>query len=55
MIRDVNFVLATHGWQKITDKEQEDTDGKDILEPLERLSKRFEISLEAAGADLSQL
>lgn len=59
MIRDVNFVLATHGWQKIMDEEEtsqlEGTDGKDVLEPLGRLGKRFEIPLEAAGADLSQL
>ena len=59
MIRDVIFVLATHGWQKIIDEEEksetEGTDGKDVLKPLERLAKWFRTPLEAAGADLSQL
>ena len=59
MIRDVIFVLATHGWQKIIDEEEksetEGTDGKDVLEPLERLAKWFRTPLEAAGANLSQL
>lgn len=59
IIRDVIFVLATHGWQKIFDEEEtsqsEGTGDTDVLEPLERLGKRFEAPLVAAGADLSQL
>ena len=59
MIRDVIFVLATYGWQKIIDEDEtpqpEGTEGKDVFEPLERLGKMFEIPLTAAGADLSQL
>ena len=55
----VIFVLATHGWQKIIDEEEksetEGTDGKDVLEPLDRLAKWFRTPLEAAGANLSQL
>ena len=51
--------MATHGWQEIFDEEEtsqtEGTGDTDVLEPLERLDKRFETPLVAAGVDLSQL
>lgn len=51
--------MATHGWQKIFDKEatsqSEGTADTNVLEPLERLGKRFATPLVAAGADVSQL
>ena len=53
IIRDVIFVLATHGWQMIFNEEEtsqsEVTSDMDVFEPLERLGKRFETSLVAAG------
>ena len=50
-IRDVICILATHGWEKILDEEN---DGS-TMEIIARLGERFKVPLESAGVDLSQL
>lgn len=56
-IRDVIFFLASQGWQKIIDEEDKseidgDTTSSDQLEAINRLTSRFKVPLEAAGADI---
>ena len=55
LIKDVSFVLVTLGWQKLVEEEEtsqsEDTDGKDVMKPFQRLGK----SLEAPLYDLHNL
>lgn len=61
------FVLATQGWQKIVDEDNKSEVGGDensdsdtvcseqmepIMEPIRRLSSRFKVPLEAAGAQI---
>jgi len=63
LFRDVIFVLATQGWEKIL-KENEvinipedgDVDGNQCsLEAVDRLVNHFRIPLESAGADITEI
>ena len=62
-VRDVIFVLATQGWQKIVEEdEKSEADGEgnsdvdavplDQMEPINRLTSKFKVPLEAAGAQI---
>ena len=60
VVRDIIFLLATQGWQKVVDEEEEsepehDNDKPDPMEAIVRLGERFKHPLEAAGADLDEL
>ena len=60
VVRDIIFLLATQGWQKVVDEEEEsepehDNDKPDPMEAIVRLGERFKLPLEAAGADLDEL
>ncbi len=56
-----SFFLATQGWQKIIDEEEkfevDDDDGSPCnqLQAINRLIKRFEVPLEAAGAEVGRV
>jgi hypothetical protein len=61
LVHDVIFVLATQGWQKIVDEDDksdlgDETSDTDVYsgleEPINRLSSRFRVPLEAAGAQI---
>lgn len=60
VVRDIIFLLASQGWQKVLDEEEDSepehgNDKPDPMEAIVRLGERFKSPLEAAGADLDEL
>ena len=68
LFRDVMVVLATQGWEKILQDEQNDVvdiedagdDGNDdsrsdSLDAVDRLANHFKVPLETAGADINEI
>ena len=56
LIRDVIFVLATQGWEKVLHEENDsEVESDDPMEAITRLGVRFKSPLESAGVDIDQL
>ena len=55
LIRDVILVLATHGWEKILEGDDSESENGSPMEVIVRLGERFQIPLESAGVDIDRL
>ncbi len=56
LIRDVIFVLATQGWEKALDEDNDsEVENGDPMEAIARLGVKFKSPLESAGVDADRL
>jgi len=62
LFRDIIFLLATQGWEKILKEdevvnisEDDDVDDQSSLDAVDRLVNRFRIPLTSAGADITEV
>ena len=59
LFRDIIFMLATQGWQKIQDEQADVVDGGDecetSLNAIKRLADHFKEPLERAGVNVSEI